>query len=156
MGLMYSLAEHQQQCQRSLCLHLGSKLLLSCFYWASLWSWQFLWGDHKLDVSAPSFLCVWSQMIWRSLQIRVLPQGFLHELLRFNYHDSHSNSCWVVVTYKHKNFSNIFISLFLFISSSFFLFFIPFFFFLFLFFSSFLKNISTIFCFFHLLIRCIS
>ena len=39
---MYPLAEHKQQCQRSLCLHLESKLLLWCFYKVSLWLWYFL------------------------------------------------------------------------------------------------------------------
>ena len=55
------------------------------FYRASLWLWQFLWGDYRLEVFAPSSLCVWSQMPWRNLQIRVLLWGFLNEfLLRFN------------------------------------------------------------------------
>ena len=31
-------------------------------------------------VFSPSSLCVWSQMPWKNLQIRVSPQGFLHEL----------------------------------------------------------------------------
>ena len=53
------------------------------FYRASSWLWQFLWEDHMLEVFAPSFLCVWSQMPWRKLQIRVSPWGFLHKLLRF-------------------------------------------------------------------------
>ena len=44
-----------------------SRELLSCFYIESLWLRQFLWGD----VFAPSFLCVWSQMPWISLQIIV-------------------------------------------------------------------------------------
>ena len=43
--------------------------------------WRFLWGDHRLDVFAPSTLCVWNRMPWRNLQIRELPQGFLYELL---------------------------------------------------------------------------
>ena len=73
---MYSLAEHQQQCQRSLCLYPVSELLLSCFYRASLWLWQFLWGDHRLEVFAPSSLCVWIRMLWRNLQIKVSPRFF--------------------------------------------------------------------------------
>ena len=42
------------------------------------------WGDHRREVFVPSSLCVCSQMPWRNLQIRVLPQGFLHKLLEFD------------------------------------------------------------------------
>ena len=73
MELMYPLAEHQQQCQRNLCFH-------PCYYRASLWLWQFLWGDHKLVAFAPSSLCLWNQRLWRNLQTRVLPLVFLHKL----------------------------------------------------------------------------
>ena len=42
---MYSLNEHQQQqCQRSLCLHLVKEILLSYFYRASLWLYNRLIG----------------------------------------------------------------------------------------------------------------
>ena len=73
MGLICPLAAHLRQCQRSLCLHPVSKLLLLCFCIASSWLWQFLWEDRRAEVFAPSSLCVWSQMPWRSLQIIVLP-----------------------------------------------------------------------------------
>ena len=78
-GLMYPLSEHQQQHQKSLCLHLVSKLLLSCFYRASSWLQQFLSRDPRLEVFVPYSLCV-----WRNLQIRVSPWGFLHKLQRFD------------------------------------------------------------------------
>ena len=55
-----------------ICLHLVIELLLLCFYIASLWLRRFLWGDRRREVLAPSSLCVWSQMPWRSLQITVL------------------------------------------------------------------------------------
>ena len=42
MGLMYPLAEHQQQCQRSLRLSPVNKPWLLCFYWALIWLWQFI------------------------------------------------------------------------------------------------------------------
>ena len=45
-----------------------NELLLSCFYRAL---WEFLRGDQTLEVFAPSSLCVWSQMPWRNLQIKV-------------------------------------------------------------------------------------
>ena len=80
MGQTYPLAEHQQQYQRSLCLHPMSGLLLSCFYRASLLLRHFHWGDHRLEVFISSSLCVWSQIPWRNLQIRVLSRGSLHEL----------------------------------------------------------------------------
>ena len=76
---MYPLAEHQQQYQRSLCLHPLSKLLLSYFYRASLWL-----GDHRREVFAPSSFCVRSQMPWRNLQIKVSPRDFWLELLKFD------------------------------------------------------------------------
>ena len=44
---MYLVAEHQQQCRRS--LHPVSIFLISCFYRASLWLRQFRWGDHRLE-----------------------------------------------------------------------------------------------------------
>ena len=37
-----------------------------------------------IKIFAPSSLCIWSQMPWRNLQIRVLPQYLLHELLKFD------------------------------------------------------------------------
>ena len=39
-------------------------------------------GDHRLEVFAPSPLCVWSQMPWRNQPIRVSLRGFLLEFLR--------------------------------------------------------------------------
>ena len=68
MVLMHPLAELQQQCRRSMCLHLVRKPWLSCYYRASLYLWQFLWGDHKQEVFAPSSLSVWNQILWRNLQ----------------------------------------------------------------------------------------
>ena len=76
MGLMYFPAAHLLQCQSSLCFHPVIKLLLLYFYIASLWLRRFLWDDRRPEVFAPSFLCVWSQTPWRSLQITVSPQGF--------------------------------------------------------------------------------
>ena len=73
---MRLLAAHLQQCQSSLCLHLRSGVLLSCFYKASLWLRRFLWVGRKRVVFAPSSLCVWSQRPWQSRQIILLPQGF--------------------------------------------------------------------------------
>ena len=78
------LAEHLQQCQRILCLHPWNKLLFSCFYRSSLSLPQFLLEDYRLEVFAPSSLCVWNKMPRRNPQIRVLPRSFLHELLRFD------------------------------------------------------------------------
>ena len=41
-------------------------------------------GDHRLEVFTPSSLCVWNQMLWRNLQIIVLPQVILHKpILKF-------------------------------------------------------------------------
>ena len=70
------LAAHLLKCQSSLCLHAGSRLLLSCFYIASLWLQQFLWVSRRRVILAPSFLCEWSQRLWRSRQIKLLPLGF--------------------------------------------------------------------------------
>ena len=53
-----------------------SELLLLCFYIASLWLRWFLWGDPMLEVFAPFFLCVWSQMLWRNLPISVVSMFF--------------------------------------------------------------------------------
>ena len=83
MGLICLLAAHLLQCWSNLSLHLESGLLLLCFYIA-LWLWQFLWVVRRWVVFAPSSLCVWSQRLWRSLQIILLCQGFLHiHLLEF-------------------------------------------------------------------------
>ena len=102
---MHLLAAHLQQCQRSLCLHPVSELLLLCFYKASLWLRRFLWGDHRLEAFAPSSRCVWSQRPWRNLQIILSSQGFFSDkhLLKFdglskfvmswiNFSQSHSDS----------------------------------------------------------------
>ena len=78
---MCLLAAHLQQCQRSLCFHPVSELLLLCFYVASLWLQCFSLRDRRPELGAPSFPCVWSQMLWRSQHIIILPQGFLHEHL---------------------------------------------------------------------------
>ena len=64
------------QCRSSLCLHPGSRLLLSCFYIASLWLWRFLLVCRRRVVFAPSFLCAWSQRHTRCRQIISLPLGF--------------------------------------------------------------------------------
>ena len=101
MGLMYPLAEYQQQCQR-ICFYSVNELILSCFYWASLWLWQFLLGNQKLEIFGPSFLCVWSQMSLRNLQIRVSPRGFLHKfLLRF---DGLSESVMLRISFSENHF----------------------------------------------------
>ena len=73
MVLKYHLTEHLRQYQRSLYLHLVSRLLLLCFYTVSLWLQRFLWGDHRQEVFASSSLWVWSQMPRRNLQIRMSP-----------------------------------------------------------------------------------
>ena len=62
----------------SLCLHLENRLLLWCFYRASLWLRWFLLVGCRRVVFAPSFLCEWSQRPWRSRQIILLPQFFAH------------------------------------------------------------------------------
>ena len=59
------------------CLYLVIRLLISCFYRASLWLRQFLWGDHRLESFAQASLCVYSKKPFRN-------QGFLHELLKFD------------------------------------------------------------------------
>ena len=46
--LIYPLSAHLWQCQRSLCLHPVSVLLLLCFYRASLWLQWSPWVDRKL------------------------------------------------------------------------------------------------------------
>ena len=75
MWLICPLAE-LQKCQRSLCLYPVSEPWLTCFYRASLSLWQFLSGEHRLEVFAPSSLCVWNQKLWRNLRTRVPPRGF--------------------------------------------------------------------------------
>ena len=55
-----------------------------CFYIASLWLRWFLWEDRRSEVFAPSSLCVWSQMPWRSLQMIVSPRDVLYEHLIFD------------------------------------------------------------------------
>ena len=74
---MYLLTAHLLQCRSSWCLHPLSRLLLSCFYIASLWLRWFFGGDHTREKIAPSSLCVWSQMPWKSQRIIVLLWGFL-------------------------------------------------------------------------------
>ena len=71
MGLMCLLAVHLLQWQSSLCLHPESRLLLSCFYIASLWLRRFLWVGRRRVVFVLSFLCS-----WRSWQMILLPLGF--------------------------------------------------------------------------------
>ena len=105
MGLVYHLVEHQQQCQRSLCLPPESKLLLSCFYRASLWLRQFLWGDYRLEVFAPSSLCVWSQMPWRNLQTSVWPLGFLYKF--FLWFDRLSESLMLWIGFSENHFDSL-------------------------------------------------
>ena len=105
MGLMYPLAEHQQQYQRSLCLHPVSEPWLSCYYSASSWLWQFLWGDHRREVFAPSTLSVWNQMPWRNLQTKVLPPGFLLELLLWFDGLSESVMLWIAFSENHSDSS---------------------------------------------------
>ena len=87
----------------------GERTFIFVFYRASLWLRQFLWGDHTSEVSAISSLCVWSQIPWRNLQIRVSPRGFLHELLlRFD-GLSESVMLWICFSENHfdsKNFLN--------------------------------------------------
>ena len=73
---MCLLAAHLLQCLSRLCLHSESGLLLSCFYISSLWPRRFLWGGRRWEEFAPSSLCVWSYMPWRSRQMILLPQGF--------------------------------------------------------------------------------
>ena len=100
---MYLLAELQQQCRRNMCLHMVSKTWLSCFYRASLWMLQFLRGDHKLEVFAPSFLCVWNQMPWRNLQMIVL-----YELLRYFDGLLESMMLWIDFSENRSDFSKAF------------------------------------------------
>ena len=59
--------------QKRLCLHLMSECWLSCYNRASFFSW----GDHMLELFAPSFPCVWNEMLWRNLRKRVSPRRFL-------------------------------------------------------------------------------
>ena len=82
MGQMCLLVAHLLHCRSSLCLHPVSRLLLLCFYIASLSLWRCLWRGCRWEVFAPSSLCVWSQRPWRSRQMILLPQGFLHIHLR--------------------------------------------------------------------------
>ena len=73
------------KCRRSLCLHPGSGLLLSCFHIASLWLRRFLWVGRRRVVFGPSSLSVWSQRPWQSRKIILLPLGLLHvHLLEFD------------------------------------------------------------------------
>ena len=74
---MYSLAEHQKQCQRSLFLHLMSEILLLCFYGASLWLWQFLWQDHMLEVFTPSTSMYGVKCLKKSTNKRVTSRLFI-------------------------------------------------------------------------------
>ena len=69
-------SEHQQQCQKSPCLHPVSEFLFLCFYWASLWQRQFLWGDHTQEVFALSSFCKWYEIPRRNLQIICRFKGF--------------------------------------------------------------------------------
>ena len=80
MELIYPFTEHQQRYQRSLCLHPVSEPLFLCFIEHHYSCNSFLGGDYTLVVFAPSSLCVWSQIPWRNLWIRVSSQGFLHGL----------------------------------------------------------------------------
>ena len=45
---------------------------------------SFFGKDHRPEVFAPSFLCVWSQRPLRSLLIIVSPRGFWYEHLKFD------------------------------------------------------------------------
>ena len=79
MGIMCLLAANLLQCWSSLCLHPRSRLLLSCFYIASLWLRWFLWVSCRRVVFPLAFLCVWSQRPWQSRQMILLPLGsFAH------------------------------------------------------------------------------
>ena len=40
--------------------------------------------DHRVEVFAPSSFCIWNQIPWRNLQIRMSPRGFLYELVKFD------------------------------------------------------------------------
>ena len=77
MGLMCPLAAHLLQCRSSLCLHLGSELLLLCFFHSIIMAATvfFLLGCKRV-VFVPFSLCVWSQRPWRSRQIILLPLVF--------------------------------------------------------------------------------
>ena len=44
---------------------------------------SFFGGDHKLEVFAPSFLCIRNQMTWKNLQTVVLSRDVLQEFLRW-------------------------------------------------------------------------
>ena len=77
MGLMCLLEAHLLKCRSSLCLHLKSRLLLSCFYIASLWLLWFHWVGCRRVVFVLSSLC-WSQRLWRGRQIILLLLDFLH------------------------------------------------------------------------------
>ena len=65
MMLVYPLPQLQQQYRRSLCLPPVSEPWLLCYCRASLSLWQFLWGNHELEVFAPSSLCIESNALER-------------------------------------------------------------------------------------------
>ena len=57
-----------------------------------------------LVVFAPSFLCVWKQMLWKNLRQIVLSRDFLHELLGCFDGESESVKLRIDFSESHLNF----------------------------------------------------
>ena len=66
---MCPLGGHQQQCQRSLCLHRWANFYFRVFI-EHHYGCNNFFVDYSLEILAPSSLCVWSQIPWRTQQIR--------------------------------------------------------------------------------------
>ena len=77
MGLMCLLIAHLVQCWSSLCLHPESRLLLSCFYIASLWLQQFLWEGHRQEVICSIFPLCMESNAWEKLTNNIVATRFL-------------------------------------------------------------------------------
>ena len=75
----------------------------SYYYRASLRLWQFLSGDHKLEVFAPSSLCVWNQTPWRNLQTRGSPRYFWYELHQW-FAESFESVMWINFSENRSDF----------------------------------------------------
>ena len=96
MGLMCLLAVHLLKCQSNLCLYPGSRLLILCFYIASIWLWCFLWVENKLDGNYTRMLLAILNKSWKLHPTKQQMYGHLPSIkktiqVRWTKHTGH---CW--------------------------------------------------------------
>ena len=99
IGLIYPLAEHQQrQCQRSLRLHL---VILSWLTIENHYGWTVYLGRPYARSTCSIFPLCMESNAWRNLWTKVLPWGFLYELLLWFDRLSKSVMLWTGFSKNH-------------------------------------------------------